>query len=118
VLKKSLQTWQRSADSRGARAASGVDSQSVLSGTKADADAAWNDDIVFSAGRLNGQTVNRQPRAARTRCLVGKTGLQRDSMPRLRVQSFAFSLEPVQAKLQVVIGLVSRFKRVLVDSDA
>jgi hypothetical protein len=53
VLKKSLQTWQRSADSRGARAASGVDSQSVLSGTEAEADAAWSDDIVSNAGRLN-----------------------------------------------------------------
>lgn len=37
VLKKSLQTWQRSADSTGASAASGVDSQSVLSGTAAEA---------------------------------------------------------------------------------
>ena len=33
VLKKSLHTWQRSADSRGERAANGVGSQSVLSGT-------------------------------------------------------------------------------------
>jgi hypothetical protein len=33
VVKKSLHTWQRSEDSRGARAESGVDSQSVLSVT-------------------------------------------------------------------------------------
>ena len=38
-----------------------MDSQSVLSETEADADAAWSDDIVSSAGRLNTQTVNRQP---------------------------------------------------------
>ena len=33
VVKKSLHTWQRRADSRGARAERGVGSQSVLSGT-------------------------------------------------------------------------------------
>jgi hypothetical protein len=33
VVKKSLQTWQRREDSRGARAESGVGSQSVLSVT-------------------------------------------------------------------------------------
>jgi hypothetical protein len=43
VLKKSLQTWHRSADSRGASAASGVGSQSVLSVTEAES----KDGIVF-----------------------------------------------------------------------
>lgn len=47
VLKKSLQTWHRSADSRGARAASGVGSQSVLSGTEAEAES--KDSIVLKA---------------------------------------------------------------------
>jgi len=43
-------------------------------------------------------------------------------MPRLRVPKFRVkrlnSLELVQEKLQVVVGLASRFKRVLVDPDA
>jgi hypothetical protein len=85
VLKKSLQTWQRSADSRGARAASGVDSQSVLSGTDADADTA-NDDIVFSAEGLNSQTVNRQPRAVRTRYFLG--WLRRQARSEIQCQDY------------------------------
>jgi hypothetical protein len=49
VLKKSLQTWHRSADSRGARAARGVGSQSVLSGTEASAES--KDGIVIKTQR-------------------------------------------------------------------
>jgi hypothetical protein len=54
--------------------------------------------------------------------LVAKTGLLRDSIakvtcPKFRVKRLN-SLEPVQAKLQVVVGLASRLKRVLVDPDA
>lgn len=52
VLKRSLQTWHRSADSRGARAARGVDSQSVLSGTEAEAES--KDSILFNARRKDG----------------------------------------------------------------
>jgi hypothetical protein len=51
VLKKSLQTWHRNADSRGARAASGVASQSVLSGTEAEAES--KDGILFNFERID-----------------------------------------------------------------
>jgi hypothetical protein len=70
VLKKSLQTWHRSADSRGARAASGVGSQSVLSGTEMEAKS--KDSIVMYAGRRD---ESRDPRPQCTAACSGSLGL-------------------------------------------
>jgi hypothetical protein len=80
VLKKSLQTWHRSADSRGARAASGVDNQSVLSGTEAEAES--KDSIVLNATRKDESRERHTQRLATCSgslglCrLVSKTGLR------------------------------------------
>ena len=70
VLKKSLQTWHRRADSRGARAASGVGSQSVLSETEAES----KDGMTFNAnrrGRAGRPTISTRVHAAVVGWCVG-----------------------------------------------
>lgn len=62
VLKKSLQTWHRSADSRGASAARGVGSQSVLSGTEAEVES--KDSILFEVQRRNESENSRSRNTA------------------------------------------------------
>jgi hypothetical protein len=60
----------------------------VLSETEVDADAAWNDDIVSSAGRTKHPDRQQTTTQDGDFRLVVKAGLQRDSMPRLRVPKF------------------------------
>jgi hypothetical protein len=91
VLKKSLQTWHRRADSRGARPASGVDSQSVLSGTEAEAES--KDSIVIGAERRD-ESRNLDPQQTATYSdslglcrLISKTDLRQDAVPRIDLES-------------------------------
>ena len=66
-------------------------------------------------GDLNSQTVNRQRRATRQVFfrLVAKTGLH----PKFRVKRLKYS-RTRSGEVRGGVGLVSRFKRVLVDPDA